>query len=120
MKSVFIPLALLSSSLASSSQTIEGDERTYTSFKIIHIDTNNQVLPVLPPNTPLDVTGVNTERALRKSAKRKRYTVVYYTEDWELEWLNFLKVILEEVQDVHPPCILEKRETYNARRFYSE
>lgn len=122
MKSLFITLAALTISKASaaSAQTIEGEERTFTSFKITHVDTNHQVLPILPPNTPVDVSGVNTERAVRKSAKRKRYSIVYYTEDWELEWLNFLKVILENVQDVHPPCIIEKREVYNARRYFGD
>lgn len=120
MKSFLIPLVLLSSTIASSSQTIEGEERTYTSFKITYINTNNLVLPLLPPNTPIDISGVNTERALRKSAKRKRYSIVYYTEDWELEWLNFLKVILEDVQDFYPPFILEKREIFNMRRNFSD
>jgi hypothetical protein len=120
MKSFLTPLVVLSLVQASSSQTVEGDERTFTSFKITHINTNSQVMPLLPPNTPIDITGVNTERALRKSAKRKRYSIVYYTEDWELEWLNFLKIILEEAQDACPPCILEKREIFNMRRNFSD
>lgn len=86
-------------------------EQSATFFNLIDTNSNQRIFPNVPPITPI---GENTKEPSRQ--KKSKVQIVYYDHDWELSWLLFLKTNLDQVHDVHPPCYIEKRESYPRRR----
>lgn len=90
-------------------------EHSATFFNLIDTNSNQRVFPNVPPITPSSEIPKETSRR-----KRSKVEIVYYDQEWELQWLLFLKANLDQINDVHPPCYIEKREAYPRRRQYME
>lgn len=97
MFKLLIALLLVGNSVFSS------EEKPITFIKVIDTNSNRPVFPI-PLNTPEEVTLDQITQNKKKSAD-----VVLFDEDWELEWLIYLRDSVIENQHITMPLYIEKR-----------
>lgn len=84
------------------------EEKTITFIRVIDTNSNAPIFPI-PLNTPeSEPLEINSER-LAKLTKKSKVNVIWFDEDWEMDWIMYLRESYQVNQNCNVPLFVEKR-----------